>query len=358
MVSQFRVIDTGLRDGRINIAFDQALINLHQADVIGDTIRFLQFKPSALVGRHQALSRELHLDYCDANGIKAVRRITGGGALFMDEGQLGFELIFRRDTLGISSLADLSKAICEAAAEGMRALGVNAQYRPRNDIEVEGRKISGTGGFFDGDTIFYQGTFLIDLDIEKMLATLNVPKEKLAKRELDTAGARVVALRELLGARTPDLVTIKTALIEGFARKLGVVPLWEDLTVVEETEAQRLWEEEIGTDDFVWQIDDPGDAAEVLSASVTSAGGTVNAHLRIERDRIREALITGDFFVTPPRTIMDLEASLRGVSTNEIDRHVVAFFSENEIGLLSVAPSDFSAAINAALARNRERAPL
>ena len=134
----------------------------------------------------------------------------------MDEGQLGFELVFHRGTLGIASLAELAKAMCEAAAAGLNRLGVNAQYRPRNDIEVDGRKISGTGGFFDGDTIFYQGTLLIDLSAEKMLATLNVPCEKLIKRELDSAAARIVTLRELLGEGTPNLSKIKAELLEGF----------------------------------------------------------------------------------------------------------------------------------------------
>lgn len=349
MSSRFRVIDTGVRDGRLNIAFDQALIDLRRDDVIADTIRFLQFTPSALVGRHQALSRELHIDYCRANGIRTVRRITGGGALFMDQGQLGFELVFRREALGLSSLSDLAKAICEAAAQGIRNLGVDAQYRPRNDIEVSGRKISGTGGFFEGDTIFYQGTFLIDMDVEKMLAALNVPKEKLVKRTLDSAGARVVTLRELLGPQTPSMSQIKTTLLEGFAQKLGIEPVWEAVTAIEEATAQRLCAQEIGTENFVSEIDDPAGDADILSASITGRGGTVRVHMRLNDYRIREALITGDFFVTPPRTIIDLEASLRGVDAREVDTHVTAFFAATEIGLLSVDPADFSAAINAAI---------
>lgn len=349
MSRRFRVIDTGVRDGRMNIAFDQALVNLHQAGVVGDTIRFLQFAPSALVGRHQAISRELHLDYCKSQSIQTVRRITGGGALFMDEGQLGFELLFCRDIFPVASLANLAQIICEAAAEGIRSLGVNARYRPRNDIEVDGRKISGTGGFFDGDTMFYQGTLLVDFDAGKMLSALNVPKEKLVKHELDSASTRVVSLKELLGPRTPDHAAIKTALIDGFARGLNIEPVWDLPTPAEEHEARKIYAEEIGTDEFVWQIDDPEDCGDVFCASVTSAGGTVSAHLRLEKDRIREALITGDFIVTPPRIIVDLEASLRGLKANDIDRHVAAFFAESNVGLLSIAPSDFSAAMNAAL---------
>ena len=126
MSKTFRVIDTGLRDGREQIAFDQALVDLHQAGEIPDTIRFLRFPPTVLIGRHQALSQELKLDYCAANNIRTVRRITGGGPLYFDEGQLGWELVFHRSSLGTSNLGELSAKICEAVAAGLRALGVDA----------------------------------------------------------------------------------------------------------------------------------------------------------------------------------------------------------------------------------------
>src|SRR5512142_2995676 len=102
---EFRVIDTGLREGRRQIAVDQAMIDARKAGEIPDTIRFLRFPPTALIGRHQALSREVQLEYCRAHGIGVVRRITGGGAIYFDEGQLGWELVFHRGTLGIASLA-------------------------------------------------------------------------------------------------------------------------------------------------------------------------------------------------------------------------------------------------------------
>ena len=120
----FRVVDTGLRDGRRQIAFDQALIEGRKAGTIPDTIRFLRFPPTALIGRHQALSREVRVDYCRANGIGLVRRITGGGAIYFDEGQLGWSLVFDRATLGIATLAELAREICEAAAAGLSKLGV------------------------------------------------------------------------------------------------------------------------------------------------------------------------------------------------------------------------------------------
>ena len=119
MGKPFRIIDTGIREGRSNIAFDMALIELRQQNKVPDTIRFLRFPPTALLGRHQDLSHEINLDYCSANGIGTVRRITGGGAIYLDEGQLGWELVFHRKSLGISKLPCLAREICNAAAAGL-----------------------------------------------------------------------------------------------------------------------------------------------------------------------------------------------------------------------------------------------
>ncbi len=353
MAKPFRIIDTGIREGRQNIAFDAALIEMRKAGRIEDTIRFLQFTPTVLVGRHQALSREIKLGYCRANGIGLARRITGGGALYMDQGQFGFELVFRRAALGISSLDELARAVCEAAAIGFNRLGVRANYRPRNDIEVDGRKISGTGGFYDGDTLFYQGTILVEMNKARMLAALNVPQEKLAKRELDSAEQRIVTLKELLGDAMPPIATVKQALVEGFASGLGIQPKWGAINDYEEALADRLFQEEIGTDEFVWSIDDPETGADVRFSSHTGAGGTVTAYIRLEGaalDRIREVLITGDFFVAPPRTILDLEAHLRGTPVFEVRKTVKDFFAKAGVDLLSAQPDDFADAIESALA--------
>jgi lipoate-protein ligase A len=184
-----------------------------------------------------------------------------------------------------------------------------------------------------------------------MVAALNVPEAKLAKRALDSAAQRVVTLKELLGT-VPDLGTIKAALLAGFAERLGIDPVAGDITVEEETLAAKYHDEEIGTDAFVAEIDDPAAQAGVLSGSHTGPGGTVSAYVRLEgpaRDRIREVLITGDFFVTPPRTVFDLEARLRSVPVAQVGAAVEQFFADTKVGLLTVAPADFRSAIEAAL---------
>jgi lipoate-protein ligase A len=355
MAPAFRVIDTGLRDGRRQIAFDQAMIEAHHAGAIPDSIRFLRFPPTALVGRHQSLSREINLDYCRAHGIGIARRITGGGAIYFDEGQLGWNLVMHRATLGIGSLAELTRTLCEAAAAGLSRLGIDARYRPRNDIEVDGRKVSGTGGFFDQDTLFFQGTVLADMNPADMLAALNVPEAKLVKRGLDSAARRIVTLKELLGA-APGMGALQDALLAGFAERLGIAPVRGEITAEEEALAARHHDEEIGTDAFVAEIDDPGSEHGVRSASHTGPGGTIMAHVRLEgprNERIREVLITGDFFVTPPRTIYDLEAALRNVEAARAGAAIERFFRDAEVGLLTVAPADFRAAVESAIGAGR-----
>ena len=214
-----RVIDTGIRGGRENVAFDQALIEAHNAGRIPETIRFLRFRPAALVGLHQILSHEVRLEYCARHGIEVGRRITGGGGLYLDEGQVCWELALERSRLP-GDLAAVAARVCSAAAAGLRRLGVAAEFRPRNDIEVHGRKLCGTGGVVDGRTLFYQGTLLVEFDPQRMIEALRVPVEKLARRDLDDARRRVISLSEALG-RVPPIAEVEEAVFSRLSENTG-----------------------------------------------------------------------------------------------------------------------------------------
>ena len=350
-VPSFRIIDSGIREGRANIALDQAMIDLHRDGAIADTIRFLRFPRTALIGRHQALSHELELDYCRRKGIGVARRLTGGGAIYFDEGQLGWALVFHRASLQLDSLNTLTRRICDAAAKGLSSFGIDARYRPRNDIEVDGRKISGTGGFFDGDTLFFQGTVLVDMDWSEMCAALRVPVAKLAHHGLTSIKSRVVSLRELLGAQTPAVPAIQQALVDGFVEHLGIAAVPGELTPLEESAARRIYAEEVGTDAFVAEIDDPT-SADVHSGTHTSKGGSITSYLRLEgpgQSRIREVVLTGDFFVTPPRITFDLEAALRGTERARIADTVETFFARTHFDSVSITADDIILSLKAAL---------
>lgn len=348
-----RVIDTGVRDGRRQIAFDQAMIDLHHDGKVADTVRFLRFEPSALVGRHQSIGQELKLAYCRENGIGIVRRITGGGAIYLDPAQVGWELIVSRKRLPLPTLQDYAREICEAVASGLSArFSIDARFRPRNDIEVDGRKLCGTGGFFDGDTLFYQGTVLVDAEPERVLACLNVPEAKLRKRNLDNASSRIVTLKHLMGGIAPDIESVHEAILTGLAEKFDVDFSRETASSEEEALAVKIHDEETGTDDFVFSIDHPQDG-QSGAATLSGPGGTITAFVRLEggdrAQRIQSVLLTGDFFVAPPRVVLDLEANLRGVALDSVGSSIDNFFASVKPELLSLAPRDFKAVVHAAL---------
>ena len=249
-------------------------------------------------------------------------------------------------------MPDLAREICTAVADGLSSLGVDARFRPRNDIEVDGKKISGTGGFFDGDVLIYQGTVLVDMQPEKMVRALKIPESKLAKRNLDSAAERVTTLKALLGDDLPDLDAVKNAILRGLAGRFDIELQVGEPTEQEESLAQEYFDEEIGTDEFVAEIDDPTADTTTLSGQHSGAGGTIDSFVKLEGPGLgilQRVLITGDFFVTPPRTVFDLEARLQGSRLEEIDDVVDAFFESSEIDMLSVTADDFKSSIANAL---------
>ena len=350
-MNKLRFIDSGLRTGRENIALDAAMLEARKIGAIPNTLRFIHFKPVALVGRHQDVSQEVNIAACDEFGVEIGRRITGGGAIYFDEGQLGWALICDKKSLGTPNLAEITQKICEAAAKALCKLGVNAKFRPRNDIEVEGKKISGTGGFFDDDILMYQGTVLIDLDPQKMARVLNLPVNKLSHQDNKDMASRVTCLKKELGF-VPELSQIKAAFIDAFQEEMGFEIFEDAISHVEEKLALDFYNDEIGTDEFVYELNDLGRDAQVYCGVNKTKGGVVKVFLRKEGpqdERIREVIFTGDFFITPPRVIMDLEAALRGTKIDEIENNIQIFFENvKDLGLLSIAPQDFADAIKMA----------
>jgi lipoate---protein ligase len=351
----FRLIDSGVADGRHQIAYDAALTELHEAGRAPDTLRFLRFPPTVLIGLHQSMQREVQVDRCRAEGVGLVRRVSGGGAIYLDPGQVGWELVFRRGTLPETDLGGIARIICDAVAGGLSdAFGIDARFRPRNDIEVDGRKLSGTGGFWQGDTMVYQGTVLIDMDAARVRDLLNVPAAKLARHGAADVGDRLVTLKALLG-EAPSVNAVQEAVRTGLERHLEIITTPDTPNTEERALTEAKLTAEIGTDAFVFGEPEPA-GEDVATAETTHPGGTLRADLRLEGPpggrRIREALVTGDFFVAPPRIILDLEAHLRGLPAAEAANATDAFFAANPAGTLSLPVPAFAAIIAEAISED------
>ena len=155
----WRLIDTGPRSAAENMALDEVFLELKAEKRMPHTFRFLQFShPTVLVGHHQSVEEEVRLDYCRTRGIEINRRLTGGGALYWGKLELGWEFYLSKTDPRIpSTIEELYRMMGEASALGLRHLGIQAYSRPRNDIEIHGRKISGTGGTELSGAILFQG---------------------------------------------------------------------------------------------------------------------------------------------------------------------------------------------------------
>jgi lipoate-protein ligase A len=350
----WRVIDTGLLSGAENIAYNKAILDAHQQEKIPHTLRFLQFTPCALIGFHQSVEQELRVEYCQSHNIEIQRRITGGGAIYFDETQIGWELYLSKQFFATADMADIARRICEAAAIGISRLGVKAKFRPRNDIEVDGKKVSGTGGAFDGDSIMYQGTLLVNFDVERMLRVLRIPAEKLTGKAIDSARDRVANLKDLIGVE-PKLSEVKTQLANAFAEAFSIeLDYQQQVTNIE----QQLFEDalqEIRQPEWVYQTNRSQSEMPILEGIYRCPGGLIRTAVSLDKikDRIKQVWISGDFFVNPKRMVVDLEAILRDTRVEDLEKNVLRFFSDSKLGnnveMLLLKPDDFIRAIEVAL---------
>jgi len=352
-MEQWRLLDTGPRAAAENMALDEIILKAKSQGIVPNTVRFLQFKPEAvLVGYHQCVEEEVRVDFCREQGIHINRRITGGGAILFDETQLGWELIASKGDLDFSrNLEPLFKKICGAVVHALREFGLEAAFRPKNDIEIQGRKISGTGGTEEGGAFLFQGTLLIDFDAERMLKALRIPTEKLKDKEIESLKERVTCLREELGY-VPPLTHIKGAIKEGFQRVFGV-ELVEGGLMEEEEGLFRQAKDKFEDEAWINMRRPPRDGQQTLHSCLKARGGlirislTLNSRLR----SIQHIFITGDFFAYPRRAILDLEAALRGIRVEEVEAAIEGFFSKKGSLIPGVSARDFVEAINMALAK-------
>jgi lipoate---protein ligase len=218
--------DSGLRNGLENAALDRC--DLATAATAGEAllprIRFWSSTPTASLGAHQAADQALRLDFCRAAGIAVIRRVSGGGAIYLDRAQQGFTFVARREELGPDTgLPAILQRCAEGLIHGLADLGIPAQYEWPNDIEVGGRKI---GSFFAAaqeSAILIHGSLLLDADVPTMLKALRAPTEKLSPDGLASARDRLVSVQELLGQGVAPTAA-RQALLKGLAGMLDAAP--------------------------------------------------------------------------------------------------------------------------------------
>lgn len=348
--NKWRLLDTGKRTAITNMALDQVLLKSRSLGKSINTFRFLMFSPpAALLGYHQRLNQEIRSEFCHQNGIDINRRITGGGALLFDNTQIGWEIICEKSFFGMElSNPYLFERLCQPMIHALNKLNIPAEFRPRNDIEVSGRKISGTGGTDLGDAFLFQGTLLVDFDVDTMFRALRVPIEKLKFKELESAKERVTCVTWET-EKLPSTGQLKKLIKSSFEEVFELELTEEGLNTWEEEQLSKE-EKLFGSNEWIDKVKLPYYENNTLYSLHKTKGGIIRTTLCVDstRYKIKSALITGDFFSFPSRLILDLEAELKNTpaTMNSISTILTQFFTVKHphYRVLNIQSEDFSKA--------------
>ena len=238
----WRLLELSVNTACMNMAIDEAVMRAVSQGRAPNTVRFYRWNPSAVsIGYFQAVRRVVDLEACRRNGVDVVRRITGGGAVYHDYvGEVTYSLVASETSDSIpKDIMESYRAICGGIVSGLRRLGVEAEFKPVNDIVVHGRKVSGNAQTRRMGVVLQHGTILLEVDVEKMFTVLRVPKEKIRDKLISDVKQRVTSLTMELG-RKPGFREVAEALKEGFEEELGVKLRPGKLTDWEAAEAERL----------------------------------------------------------------------------------------------------------------------
>lgn len=171
--------NNGITDPQINLAIEEYALN--HLDINETYLLFYINQPSIIIGRNQNTIEEINTEYVDKNNIIVVRRLSGGGAVYHDLGNLNFSFITKDDGESFHNFLKFTEPVIEA----LQKLGVNAELSGRNDIQVGGRKISGNAQFSTKGRMFSHGTLMLDSEIENVVSALKVKKTKLNQKALN-----------------------------------------------------------------------------------------------------------------------------------------------------------------------------
>ena len=238
---KWRYFDIGLVDPYEAMAVHEAMFISRVEEKSPNTLYLEQYNSkSVFLGYHQCAEAELNLDYCKENDIKVVRRSTGGGAGYMDLKQLNYEVTVDRKEYNIpSDFVGSYGRIMDGFVEALKYFGLKAEFKPINDLIVNGGKVSG-GCMARKDTIILQhGSLLVDFDLDAAFKVLNVPKVKYESKGVKSAKSRVSWINKELGYEV-DLNDLKNAVKKGFGKSFGIEFEDSGLTSYEEELVKEL----------------------------------------------------------------------------------------------------------------------
>jgi lipoate-protein ligase A len=223
------------------MATDEAILRHVTDGASPSTLRFYTWNPSAVsIGYFQAINQEVDLDVCRENDVAVVRRLTGGGAVFHDrEGEVTYSICIKDTYPGIPrKVQDSYGILCAGLINGFARMGIDAQFKPINDIIVNGKKISGSAQTRRFEGILQHGTLLCKVDPKLMFSLLKVPDEKIRDKLIQAVEERVTSIERELGHVDRDGVI--QAMIAGFGDALQIELIPGELSASEKSMAAMI----------------------------------------------------------------------------------------------------------------------
>ncbi|MGQ9333421.1 lipoate--protein ligase LplJ [Bacillus paralicheniformis] len=288
-----------ITDPRINLAIEEYC--LKHLDPEETYLLFYINQPSIIIGKNQNTIEEINTKYVDENGIIVVRRLSGGGAVYHDLGNLNFSFITKDDGNSFHNF----KKFTEPVVAALKRLGVDAKLSGRNDLMANGRKISGNAQFSTKGRMFSHGTLLFDSEIEHVVSALKVKKDKIESKGIKSIRSRVANISEFLDQKMTT-VEFRSMLLRYIFDTEGEIPEYKltekDWKIINQISKERY-------QNWDWNY---GKSPKFnLQHSKRFQAGSVDIRLEVQKGVIRECKIFGDFFGVGD--VSDIEEKLTGV---------------------------------------------
>ena len=274
-------------DPYFNLAFDEYCLENIPSE---EPYFFLwRNRPAVIIGLNQNAYSEVNLDYLNSHGITLARRVTGGGAVYHDLQNMNYTIIGKNPSP-------------QPMVDALRSLGVPAELTGRNDIFVEGRKVSGYARRVSHDQEIIHGTLMYDVDLDTLTHVLDTPGSKMQAKGIASVKSRVANLKEYL-PQFKSLDELQGALQEILSAGDGQMPL----SAEQVAEVRRQADEKFSTWDFIYGHSHEAD----FRCKAKLACGTVEADIRVDRGLIARLDFSGDFLFDTPA--QELAAKMTGL---------------------------------------------
>jgi lipoyltransferase and lipoate-protein ligase len=293
-----RYIQSSSTDPRWNLALEEYAFDRLASE--GGLFMLWRNENAVIVGKHQNTFAEVRADEIAQRGTHVVRRLSGGGAVYHDLGNVNFTFVMRDD--GKLDFA----AFCRPVQQALAEMGVTSELSGRNDMTIEGKKFSGNSQYRKNGYIMHHGTLLYDSDLSTVAAVLQPDSEKLAHKGLKSVRSRVSNIKPFSQnpLDTPDFMTL-------LRKKMTAALSLTDyaLTDADCAEVEALMRRRYATWDWNYGS---SPAHNAVCAARFEGVGKVEVYLTVEKGRIAAVRFCGDFFEGQP--LGELEALLAGRS--------------------------------------------